>query len=79
MEPTIAVGKVIRLERIRRDMKVQELAILAGYTSGYVSSVELGRVVPSLGFLADVGAVLGLSVRYVKEATATDEDREATD
>jgi transcriptional regulator with XRE-family HTH domain len=57
-----SLGAKIRAARIDRDMTARELASTAGVTSGFVSQVENGRVMPSVATLLSLASALGLRV-----------------
>ncbi len=51
-------GKAIRVVRSARGLTQQKLAEKAGLDSSYISMIESGRRVPSLGVLEDLATAL---------------------
>lgn len=58
------LGQKIRELRIRRHLTVQQLADASGLSKGFISQVENGRTLPSLGTLHDLSRALTTSVAY---------------
>ena len=61
----MSLGNKIRALRRRRSLTVQGLATACGLSKGFISQVENGRTSPSLGTLADLARVLGVSPAYL--------------
>ena len=56
------VGKVIKIKRIEKDLKVKELASKVEITEQYMSNIEHGKRNPSLKLLKKLAKELGCSV-----------------
>jgi len=54
-------GKALKTERLKRSLSQEALAELAGLSRNYVSSIERGKVSPSLTTLEKLSKALGLS------------------
>lgn len=59
------LGEKIRELRVRRHLTVQQLADASGLSKGFISQVENGRTLPSLGTLNDLSRALATSVAYL--------------
>lgn len=57
-----AVGRELRRQRRERELTVEELAELAGVSSGFISQLERGRANPSLMNLQKLAAALGITL-----------------
>ena len=56
------IGKNIKLCRVLKDLKQEELAAMAGISAGYLSLLERGKRVPSLSRLEKLATSLGISL-----------------
>lgn len=56
----VALGQELRRQRRARELTVEELAELAGVSSGLVSQLERGRANPSLSNLQKLARALGM-------------------
>lgn len=56
-----AVGKNIRIARVRADLPLDKTALEAGLHAGHLSSIERGRHNPSLATLKRIAGALGLT------------------
>jgi transcriptional regulator with XRE-family HTH domain len=65
-------GRQLRLLRQARGLTLAELAERAGLTDGYLSSVERGKIAPSLSSLATIAAVLGSDMSVFFPTTTRD-------
>ena len=62
------VGKVIKIKRIEKDLKVKELASKVEITEQYMSNIEHGKRNPSLKLLKKLAKELGCSVyEFIEE------------
>ena len=62
------VGKVIKIKRIEKDLKVKELASKVDITEQYMSNIEHGKRKPSLKLLKKLAKELGCSVyEFIEE------------
>ena len=62
------VGKVIKIKRIEKDLKVKELASKVDITEQYMSNIEHGKRNPSLKLLKKLAKELGCSVyEFIEE------------
>ena len=62
------VGKVIKIKRIEKDLKVKELASRVEITEQYMSNIEHGKRNPSLKLLKKLAKELGCSVyEFIEE------------
>ena len=62
------VGKVIKIKRIEKDLKVKELASKIDITEQYMSNIEHGKRNPSLKLLKKLAKELGCSVyEFIEE------------
>ena len=62
------VGKVIKIKRIEKDLKVKELASKVDITEQYMSNIEHGKLNPSLKLLKKLAKELGCSVyEFIEE------------
>ena len=62
------VGKVIKIKRIEKDLKVKELAFKVDITEQYMSNIEHGKRNPSLKLLKKLAKELGCSVyEFIEE------------
>ena len=62
------VGKVIKIKRIEKDLKVKELASEVDITEQYMSNIEHGKRNPSLKLLKKLAKELGCSVyEFIEE------------
>ena len=62
------VGKVIKIKRIEKDLKVKELASKVDITEQYMSNIEHGNRNPSLKLLKKLAKELGCSVyEFIEE------------
>ena len=62
------VGKVIKIKRIEKDLKVKELASKGEITEQYMSNIEHGKRNPSLKLLKKLAKELGCSVyEFIEE------------
>ena len=62
------VGKVIKIKRIEKDLKVKELASRVDITEQYMSNIEHGKRNPSLKLLKKLAKELGCSVyEFIEE------------
>ena len=62
------VGKVIKIKRIEKDLKVKELASKVDITEQYMSNIEHGKRNPSLTLLKKLAKELGCSVyEFIEE------------
>ena len=62
------VGKVIKIKRIEKDLKVKELASKVEITEQYMSNIEHGKRSPSLKLLKKLAKELGCSVyEFIEE------------
>ena len=71
-----AIGRQVRSLRKKLDMRVTELASLAGLSSGMLSKIENGLTSPSLGTLKALSAALNVPVTALFQQF--EERREAT-
>jgi transcriptional regulator with XRE-family HTH domain len=55
-------GIMLKAERLKRSLSQEALAELSGLSRNYVSSIERGRVSPSLGTLEKLANALGISL-----------------
>ena len=63
------VGRRIRELRLERGLGVRSLAAASGITSGFLSQIESGRVMPSIATLVRICAVLQVHVGDVFDAS----------
>ena len=64
----IEVGKVIKIKRIEKDLKVKELASKVEITEQYMSNIEHGKRNPSLKLLKKLAKELECSVyEFIEE------------
>ena len=62
------VGKVIKIKRIEKDLKVKELDSKVDITEQYMSNIEHGKRNPSLKLLKKLAKELGCSVyEFIEE------------
>ena len=62
------LGKVIKIKRIEKDLKVKELASKVEITEQYMSNIEHGKRNPSLKLLKKLAKELGCSVyEFIEE------------
>ena len=62
------IGKVIKIKRIEKDLKVKELASKVDITEQYMSNIEHGKRNPSLKLLKKLAKELGCSVyEFIEE------------
>ena len=62
------VGKVIKIKRIEKDLKVKELASKVDITEQYMSNIEHGKRNPSLKLRKKLAKELGCSVyEFIEE------------
>ena len=62
------VGKVIKIKRVEKDLKVKELASKVEITEQYMSNIEHGKRNPSLKLLKKLAKELGCSVyEFIEE------------
>ena len=62
------VGKVIKIKRIEKELKVKELASKVDITEQYMSNIEHGKRNPSLKLLKKLAKELGCSVyEFIEE------------
>ena len=62
------VGKVIKIKRIEKDLKVKELASKVEITEQYMSNIEHGKRNPSPKLLKKLAKELGCSVyEFIEE------------
>jgi transcriptional regulator with XRE-family HTH domain len=52
------IGKAIKLLRQTHNLNQKDLAISAGLSKPYISEIENGRAIPSLGTLSKIGIAL---------------------
>lgn len=57
-----ALGRELRRQRRARELTVEDLAELAGVSSGFVSQLERGRANPSLSNLQKLAGALGVTL-----------------
>lgn len=57
-----AIGKTIKIERIKRDMNGLEFAEKAGIGNSYLSDIENDKYVPSLKILYKISLALGIKL-----------------
>ena len=57
-----AVGRVLRDERVARELRLSDVAGDAGVSTQYLSEVERGRKEPSSEVIEAVGGALGLTL-----------------
>ena len=68
------VGKVIKIKRIEKDLKVKELASKVEITEQYMSNIEHGKRNPSLKLLKKLAKELGCSVyEFIEEWSKGDD------
>ena len=68
------VGKVIKIKRIEKDLKVKELASKVEITEQYMSNIEHGKRNPSLKLLKKLAKELGCSVyEFIEESDKGDD------
>jgi transcriptional regulator with XRE-family HTH domain len=58
----IAIGKTIKMERLKRNMKAKELAKKAGIAPTYLSEIENEKQAPSLKTLHKISVALGIKM-----------------
>ncbi|MGR3722104.1 XRE family transcriptional regulator [Abyssibius alkaniclasticus] len=61
---TPQIGPLMRKRRKARGQTLQELCAQAGLSVGYLSQVERGNAVPTLGTLAQIAAALDVGLDY---------------
>lgn len=66
--PARLIGERLRAARRRRDLTLDAVAAMAGYTKSFLSAVERGETSPSIGSLYRVCDVLGISMSALFEA-----------
>lgn len=54
------IGKKIREERKKKNLKQQELAKMANISNTYLSDIEVGRTTPSIKTLMKISKALGV-------------------
>jgi transcriptional regulator with XRE-family HTH domain len=63
------LGRSLRAARLERGLSTRALAAAIGVTSGFVSQVENGRVMPSVATLVAIAGHLGVRVGDLFDAT----------
>ena len=64
----LAVGKVIKIKRTEKDLKVKELASKVEITEQYMSNIEHGKRNTSLKLIKKLATELGCSVyEFIEE------------
>jgi len=56
------IGKRIKNYRTKKDLTLQDLADLSGFTKGYISKVEKSKKAPPVSTLGKISKVLGIPI-----------------
>ncbi|HEY6790964.1 MAG TPA: XRE family transcriptional regulator [Trebonia sp.] len=77
-EPIASIGRQLREARLALGMSVREMGRRVDVSASFISQLELGKTMPSVGTLYSIASELGLSLDDLME-TAQSGDTAATD
>ncbi len=60
------LGKELAKFRIDHDMTAKKMAVLIGYSPGFLAAIEFGRISPTITFLDKVSSALRIDVSQFK-------------
>ena len=66
------IGHRVRMARIEKGLTQQQLAFMIDAAQGFVSMIESGDRLPSLGTLAALSNALNVDVSYLMEPLTTE-------
>ncbi len=66
------IGKKIKLERIKRDISQENLALDAGLDRNTVWKIESGRVSPTIDSLEKIAKALGIEFAILMDVSKVD-------
>ncbi len=70
---SVAIGLHIKKIRLQQKRTQQEIADFCGFTKSYLSKIERGRVMPSIGVLAKIANFLNIKISHLlDEETSKD-------
>ncbi len=69
-EVTVAVGRNVRAERLRKSWTLEDLAARSGVSKGMLVQVEQARTNPSITTICRLATALGVSLAHLVEAPA---------
>jgi transcriptional regulator with XRE-family HTH domain len=69
----LPLGQVIKIERIKKNLKAIELAKKAGISKSYLSDIETARQDPSIKMLHKITSALGIKIEDVFAMSNFDE------
>jgi len=61
----LSIGQIIKIERIKQNLKQKELAKMAGISNTYLSDIESSRNDPSLKSLHKITSAMGIKIEDV--------------
>lgn len=66
------ISKKIKLERTKRDLSQQELALLAGVDKNTIWKIETGQTSPTINTLEKIAQALGMDFSKLTDVSKVD-------